>query len=92
MENRKTAAGLYSTAIMEASVALAAAGFSILNVTGLNTYTVRNHDLGTYVPNSVHLSFEVVKEPEEPDKRSARETALALRKEIADTFQGKELP
>jgi hypothetical protein len=63
VESKKTAAELYSAAIMEASAALTAAGFRILTVKGLDAYTVRPFNLGQYEPDSVCLDFTVAKEP-----------------------------
>jgi hypothetical protein len=63
MENKKTAAELYSAAIMEASAALTAAGFRLLSVTGMDAYALRECKLGQYQPDSVRLSFMVTKEP-----------------------------
>jgi hypothetical protein len=62
MEEKKTAAELYSTAIMEATTALTGAGFSILNATGLDSYSLRSRDLGSYIPDSVQLSLTIVRE------------------------------
>jgi hypothetical protein len=63
MDGKKTATELYSAAIMEASAALTGAGFSILGITGLHAYNLRDRDLGTYKPDSVKLSLTIVKEP-----------------------------
>jgi hypothetical protein len=63
MDEKKSAAELYSAAIIEASAVLAGAGFRILNITGLDAYRIRCNNLGTYVPDSVQLSLTIVKEP-----------------------------
>jgi hypothetical protein len=62
MDEKKTAAELYSAAIMEAAAALAGAGFSVLSIAGLDAYTLQALDLGTYMPDSVKLCLTVVKE------------------------------
>jgi hypothetical protein len=55
MDKKKSAAELYSAAIMEAAAALAGAGFSILSVKGLDEYSLRDKSLCEYTPDSVSL-------------------------------------
>lgn len=64
MDKEKTAADLYSATITEAAAALVGAGFKILSIKGLDTYTVGEYNLGTYKPDSVCLSFTATREPD----------------------------
>jgi hypothetical protein len=62
MDKKKTVSELYSAAIMEAAAALADAGFNILNIKGMNSYSIQAKDMGAYNPDSVYLEFVITKE------------------------------
>jgi hypothetical protein len=73
MDKKKTVAELYSDAIMEAAAALAGAGFNILNISGLNTYTAKILDIGKHEPDSVRLELMITKEVEKSNTDKIKE-------------------